>query len=235
MRCFRPSYPSETALPSVHSPLVIQALTSVISPATWWCESHKARAALAKSALRSRSRAAARRLAPALRRRLAAADLSHACSLRAGVRAGAPALWAAARADAPGRHRCSVAMSRRGVWQLTKLTVNYCAHSGSSRGVRCEQRAAPRRAPNPALTLPCAAASLWAATWRRSAAATRRWRWRRRCGPGGTRTRWRSTVRGRCVRARVGALALSLLPLRLTSCTPACRAAQPMGTCAPWT
>ena len=28
-------------------------------------------------------------------------------------------------------------MSRRGVWQLTKLTVNYCAHSGSSRGVRC--------------------------------------------------------------------------------------------------
>jgi hypothetical protein len=28
-------------------------------------------------------------------------------------------------------------MSRHGVWQLTKLTLNYCAHSGSSRGVRC--------------------------------------------------------------------------------------------------
>jgi len=28
-------------------------------------------------------------------------------------------------------------MSRRGVWQLTKLTLNYCAHSGSSRGARC--------------------------------------------------------------------------------------------------
>ena len=27
-------------------------------------------------------------------------------------------------------------MSRRGVWQLSKLTLNYCEHSGSSRGVR---------------------------------------------------------------------------------------------------
>ena len=45
-------------------------------------------------------------------------------------------------------------MSRRGVWQLTKLTVNYCAHSGSSRGVRC---VALRRAAfaTPALTRLC--------------------------------------------------------------------------------
>jgi len=28
-------------------------------------------------------------------------------------------------------------MSKRGVFQLTRLTLNYCAHSGSSRGVRC--------------------------------------------------------------------------------------------------
>jgi hypothetical protein len=29
-------------------------------------------------------------------------------------------------------------MSRRGVWQLNKLVFNYCDHSGSSRGARCD-------------------------------------------------------------------------------------------------
>ena len=28
-------------------------------------------------------------------------------------------------------------MSKHGVFQLARLTLNYCAHSGSSRGVRC--------------------------------------------------------------------------------------------------
>ena len=31
-------------------------------------------------------------------------------------------------------------MSKHGVYQLAKLTLNYCAHSGSSRGVRCVTR-----------------------------------------------------------------------------------------------
>ena len=43
-------------------------------------------------------------------------------------------------------------MSRHGVWQLTKLTLNYCAHSGSSRGVRCaatrsDAQRSPARSP----------------------------------------------------------------------------------------
>ena len=31
-------------------------------------------------------------------------------------------------------------MSKHGVFQLAKLTLNYCAHSGISRGVRCVTR-----------------------------------------------------------------------------------------------